>query len=80
MVWGFCSMYVFCKVIHVKTDNKIKANNKIVGFKWRCFEMIQTCKYVIFISSSSLCDHQGMQDTVVGMVSSSGVRPKKAKV
>lgn len=37
-------------------------------------------KHVIFISSSILCDHQGVQDTVVGMVSNSGIRSKKAKV
>ena len=42
--------------------------------------MVQTCKYVIFISSSILCDHQGVRDTVVGMVSNSGIRSEKAKV
>lgn len=80
MGWDFGFVCVFCKVMHVKRDNKIKANDKIVGFKWRCFEMVQTCKYVIFISSSILCDHQGVRDTVVGMVSNSGIRSEKAKV
>lgn len=42
--------------------------------------MAQTCKHVIFLSSSILRDHQGVQDTVVGVVSNSGIRPKEAKV
>lgn len=61
---------------------KINNNNKIVEFKWKCFENGKNMQIlVIFISSVSiLCDCQGVQNTAVSLVCNSSIRQKRQSI